>query len=246
MTASQTDNKLEKLYRDCRDLARYIAHARREVAAMRPHELKSEKLPQAGQELDTIVKETEAATNSIMAAAEAIMGVDSSDIAAYKIVVETECMKIFEACSFQDITGQRIQKVVQTLVHIEHRLEKLRKAFGADLADSAPAPGELPTGDAALLHGPQLHGQGVDQASVDAMFVPPAARAPAAAPAKPNGAAKPQTAAAPAKPDGAAKPQAAAAPAKPNGAAKPQAAAAPAASGAVAKTSQTDIDAMFD
>ena len=33
-------------------------------------------------------------------------------------------MVVFEACSFQDITGQRIAKVVETLQHIEERVSR--------------------------------------------------------------------------------------------------------------------------
>jgi chemotaxis protein CheZ len=168
------------LYRDCQDLARYIARARGEIARLRPHELKTDRLPRAGRELDTIVRETESATNEIMAAAEEIMAADSSDPDAFKSLVDTNCLRIFEACSFQDITGQRIRKVVSTLTHIEDRLEGLLRIMGPDVHD-APTDGQ-PVGDAKLLHGPQLHGEGIAQATVDEIMA--AARAePASAPA---------------------------------------------------------------
>jgi chemotaxis protein CheZ len=183
------DTKLESLVRDCQDLARYIAHARSEVAAIRPNDLKVEKLPRAGEELDTIVKETENATNEIMTAAEAIMGSPEAEAAAYKQAVESQCMRIIEACSFQDITGQRIRKVVGTLKHIEERLERLQKVWGPDLKDASAAPDEQPQGDKALMNGPQLHGKGVSQSAVDAMFADSPAKpaAPAAKPAAPAG-----------------------------------------------------------
>jgi chemotaxis protein CheZ len=191
MAATAPANKLEALQRDCQDLARYIAKARQEVAQMRPHDLKAEKLPRAGQELDTIVKETEAATNEIMTAAEAIMAADAKDPVKYKTSVEANCMRVIEACSFQDITGQRIRKVVQTLSHIELQVERLQKVLGSDVSDAPPSGADARTGDAALLHGPQLHGQGVSQSVVDDMFAAPApAKAAAPAAAKPA-AAKP-------------------------------------------------------
>ena len=166
------DPRVTALYKDCRDLALYIAEARREIAEMRPEEMKKVKLPRAGQELEAIVKATEEATHTIMTAAEEIMAADVSVPAAYKTAVEDGCMRIFEACSFQDITGQRITKVVNTLTYIEERLNGLQKAWGPDLGD---APGAAPeaTGDAALLNGPSLAGEGVDQNDVDAMFEAP-------------------------------------------------------------------------
>ncbi len=169
------------MYRDCQDLARYIARARGEIARLRPHELKTDRLPRAGRELDTIVRETESATNEIMAAAEEIMAADSSDPDAFKSLVDTNCLRIFEACSFQDITGQRIRKVVSTLTHIEDRLEGLLRIMGPDVHD-APTDGQ-PAGDAKLLHGPQLHGEGIAQATVDEIMA--AARAEPASPPAP-------------------------------------------------------------
>ena len=221
MGKTAADTKLEAVYRDCQDLARYIARARNEVAAIQPHDLKAEKLPRAGQELDTIVKETETATNEIMTAAEAIMAADAKDPAKYKTAVEGLCMRVIEACSFQDITGQRIRKVVTTLQHIEQRLDRLQKVWGPDLKDAAMDPAAQPQGDAALLHGPQLHGQGVNQSTVDAMF----ADAPKVAP-------------------GPGKTAAAQKPAAPVKAAAPAQAAAPPPAAAASK--QSDIDKMFD
>jgi len=182
------DPRVATLYRDCRDLARYIAEARREISQLRPDELKRIKLPRAGLELEAIVKATEDATHTIMTAAEEIMAADAGDANAYKGTVEGACMRIFEACSFQDITGQRITKVVNTLTYIEERLNGLQKAWGPDLGDDPNATEEEKTGDAALLHGPSLAGEGVDQSEVDALLKGGAKSAVA------NGAAKPSQA----------------------------------------------------
>ena len=182
--AATTDPRVAKLYRDCQDLAKYIALARREIAEMRPEEMKQVKLPRAGLELEAIVQATEEATGNIMTAAEEIMAADNSQPETYKAAVDAACMRIFEACSFQDITGQRITKVVHTLTYIEERLNKLQMAWGPDLADAAPPPDNGPKGDAALLHGPALAGEGVNQAQVDAMLNE------APKPAKPNGSGK--------------------------------------------------------
>lgn len=163
MAADVPDSKIAALYRDCQDLAKYISGARREIAQMRPNHLKAEQIPRAGQELDAIVQATETATNTIMEAAEEIMaaGVNSEP-------VNDAVMRIFEACSFQDITGQRITKVVKTLQHIEERLDALQRAWGPDLGYEEPPPEE--DEEAALLNGPQLDGEGVSQDDVDALF----------------------------------------------------------------------------
>ena len=79
-------------------------------------------------------------------------------------------MEIFEACSFQDITGQRISKVVSTLEYIETYLDKLTSAWGHEGNEPSEEPVEELDEEAALLNGPALVGEGVDQDYVDDMF----------------------------------------------------------------------------
>ena len=101
------------VYRELREIAGYIQSMKEEIGALQVHDLKETRIPAAGQELDAIVKATEAATNTIMTAAEEIMAADASDPDAYKAFVDERMMAVFEACSFQDITGQRVAKVVR-------------------------------------------------------------------------------------------------------------------------------------
>jgi chemotaxis protein CheZ len=108
-----------------------------------------------------------------MEGAEAVMAADASDPAAYKALVEEKMMVIFEACSFQDITGQRIAKVVETLQHIEERVSRFAKVVQAKDLDGFLTEQERERAarkEKYLLHGPQLAGHGVDQAKVDEMF----------------------------------------------------------------------------
>lgn len=155
-----------QIYREFRELASYIEDAKSEITQLRPGDLKQEKLPRAGQELDAIVQATEEATNTIMEAAESLMAIESEDPDQIKGEVMDKCMAIFEACSFQDITGQRISKVVTTLTHIEDRLSQLQHVWwsGDDSGSDDAASGEE-----ALLNGPALAGEGIDQSYVDAV-----------------------------------------------------------------------------
>ena len=154
-----------QIYREFRELATYIEDAKSEIGRLQPGNLKQEKLPRAGMELDAIVKSTEEATNTIMEAAESLMAIESRDADEIKSQVMDRCMAIFEACSFQDITGQRISKVVDTLTHIEDRLAQLQHTWwsGDEEENSEVVSG----GDAELLSGPALEGEGVDQSFID-------------------------------------------------------------------------------
>jgi chemotaxis protein CheZ len=145
-------------------------------------------LPKATDELDTIVQATAEATKRIMDAAEKVSGVASelSDPQASDLM--NAVTSIYEACSFQDITGQRIAKVVTTLKVIVQRIERMvaslnGKPVEADGADQVPngwvtgqsaqAGIDALFGDASkdlLLHGPAAKGQGTSQADIDALF----------------------------------------------------------------------------
>jgi chemotaxis protein CheZ len=151
------------LLNEVRALSKVIAKARGEIAEIRPNDLKLEKLPRAGKELEAIVKQTEAATGTIMDAAEAIMSANPA-----QELIE-HCTRIIEACAFQDLTGQRITKVVSTLTTVENRLQALETAWGG-VSDSHAAEARDREDDAQYLNGPALEGEGHDQAAIDALF----------------------------------------------------------------------------
>ena len=150
------------IYTEFRSLSEYITKARSEISHIMPSDAVDDKIPRAGKELEAIVRSTEEATNTIMEAAETLMSLEMEDPNEYHAQVMDEVMKIFEACSFQDITGQRISKVVETLTYIETRLNSLAETMGLD---GDPVNDEDLTEDELLerrrreeniLHGPQL------------------------------------------------------------------------------------------
>jgi chemotaxis protein CheZ len=161
------------IYRELREIADYIAAMKQEIGALQVNEMRESRIPAAGQELTAIVKATEAATNTIMECAETLMATDASDLDAFKALVDAKMLDIFEACSFQDITGQRIAKVVETLQHIEARVARF-----AEVVQTKDLDNFITTEERAretrkqklLLNGPQLEGEGVSQNEVDQLF----------------------------------------------------------------------------
>ena len=171
------------MYREIQELSDHIDKAKRDIARAQPNEIKSERIPRAGKELGAIVESTEDATHAIMEAAEEIMATGSNDgDGGDRAVIEGACMRIFEACSFQDVTGQRIAKVFNTLAFIDERLDTLLGAWGG-VADAEPA-GDGGDDDP-LLSGPALEGEGISQGDVDLMFDESAATPPDDAPSSP-------------------------------------------------------------
>jgi chemotaxis protein CheZ len=81
-------------------------------------------------------------------------------------------MRIFEACNFQDLTGQRIAKVLATLKFIEERVAHMVEIWGGMDALKTYTDGTNDSNRDPLLHGPKLDGDHdhVSQDDVDALF----------------------------------------------------------------------------
>ncbi len=169
-----------RVYGALEGLARYIHRARAEIAALRPDDIRTSHIPAATDELDAVVGATEAATNAIMDACDGLTAVTATLPADQAAAVSEQVTKIFEACNFQDLTGQRITKVVRTLAHIEQRIEALIAAFGEGATVSGPAPGASKppprTADRSadpetdLLNGPAAPGEAIDQDEIDRLL----------------------------------------------------------------------------
>ena len=162
-----------QIYEEISHLAKTIENARTEIAALRPDELKQKDLPTATDELDAVVGATEDATNLILTTCEDLLNKFASKLPGENQAELTDYVtKIFEACNFQDITGQRITKVVKTLKTIEERVARLLATFGPEIAEIRKHGGDTDsrTGDHALLNGPQLPTHAIGQDDIDALL----------------------------------------------------------------------------
>lgn len=158
------------VHTELKDIADYIARTRAEIAALRPNELHRLHIPAARNELAAVVQLTEAATHSIMERAEAVMSAEISDLAAYKAFVNARLVAVVEACSFQDISGQRIAKVAEMLGQIEERIARFAMATRVSDAEGLNSEHEAAaTGRShrLMLNGPAAKGEGNGQVDID-------------------------------------------------------------------------------
>jgi chemotaxis protein CheZ len=139
-----------------------------EIASIRHPKATEDRLNAASLELDAIVQATEKATNGILGLAEKIADEAAKVSGAEKIAELAE--ELFTECAFQDITGQRVGKVITTLTFVDERIGSIIDLFG-DEFHNVPVPDHGPAdADANLLNGPQLNKPGVSQSDIDAMF----------------------------------------------------------------------------
>jgi chemotaxis protein CheZ len=135
--------------------------------------IEAEHLTRIAHELAAVTTGTDQATKKILAAAEEIDQLANNLAAALKGKIEQglaqdisdHVIRIFEACNFQDLIGQRVSKVTAVLKIIEDHV-----ACALDEIKNAPARNG---GDAAAyLHGPRLdidRGH-ASQGEIDSMF----------------------------------------------------------------------------
>ena len=106
-------------------LSHELAQAHERIASLVA--LPAEAGRNSGVELEAVVMATESAANIILEAAEAIhdwiMGGQRDAAGLEDLAAKVNA--IFEACSFQDVTGQRIRRAIQHLQQVETMLERL-------------------------------------------------------------------------------------------------------------------------
>lgn len=163
---------------ELRALANSIQETKREIAQLRTNNHESDRLIAVAGELDAIVGSTEAATDGILDAAEKIdtiahnLKAHGGDNYATQMGEDlNECvMIIFEHCNFQDITGQRTTKVVNTLKFVEDRIDKMIDIWGRDAFEEILGDDTENEDDARLLNGPALGDAGISQNEIDKLF----------------------------------------------------------------------------
>ncbi|WP_333822201.1 protein phosphatase CheZ [Pinisolibacter sp.] len=157
-----------------------INRTKREIATLHVSGCNGQELSRVTNELDAVVDGTEHATESILAAAE-VIDERAGNLAA-KLKgddqglandIQDQIVQIFEACNFQDLTGQRITKVVGALRFVEERIIKMMEIWGGvESFKEIEVELEHRLGDQALLNGPSLGSDNgiASQDDIDALF----------------------------------------------------------------------------
>ncbi len=159
-------------------LFQYVSRVRHEIAAISRPTDEDNDLLSMGDQLDAIVGATEEATNTIMESVEnsteLLYSIRNDVTDEQKAVIDKSIEwsnNVFEACSFQDITGQRVSKVMKSIIYVEQRVNALIGVWGKDELDKIEVMiGNEKSEDEKLLNGPQLKGQGISQTDIDTLF----------------------------------------------------------------------------
>jgi len=159
-----------------------INQTKHEIATLHVTGFEGPEMARVTHELDAVVNGTAQATDRILSAAEFIDQTANTLSAALKTEhemalahdIRERVVQVFEACNFQDLTGQRINKVVATLKFIEHHIVRMMDIWGGIKSFKALEPEAMAEreGDKSLLNGPRLETDvgHASQDEIDALF----------------------------------------------------------------------------
>ena len=157
----------------------YVQRVRLEIAALNRDGDGKDKFETMGEQLDGIVEATMDATEIIMGAVES----NANTVHELRDLItdekQTELLDrllerqnaVFEACAFQDLTGQRITKIIKSVSYVEERVCALREIWGYEEIEQAESElVDTRTDDEKMLHGPQSKAQAISQDEIDKLF----------------------------------------------------------------------------
>lgn len=181
-TCQRDLREAQKIKDELQQIHDAIANTKREIATLYRGEYQGVKISRMTNELGAIVEGTEQATENILHAAEQIDS-DASDLVAalrqsgnqsLASDIQDQVVKIFEACNFQDLTGQRISKVLTAFSFIEERVDRMMEIWGglSSFNEIELDPSCTRDENEALLNGPALEEDDnvASQDDIDALF----------------------------------------------------------------------------
>lgn len=147
---------LRELHDEVAAIADYVAEIRQAIQGLRAPELAGDRLPGMRNDLTAVRDTTRLAADRILDMAEDLLTQATAGQldAAY---IEARMLELMEACSFQDLSGQRIQRMQDMLNAVEDRLSHFveRVRAGNAMLDETDAEERLKRrNEVRLTHGP--------------------------------------------------------------------------------------------
>jgi len=172
--------EIRKLKIELDVIADAIKQTRTEIVSLQDQGFDSSRVARVIKEIDAVFDDTSAATNGILKAAEEI---DDSVSALLTVLkngheqglaqdIQDRTTAIFEACSFHDLTGQRIAKVGTTLKMVEDHLARMMEIWSVIERFNVDVAHLTATDLDNLLNGPKIAGDNghSTQDDIDKLF----------------------------------------------------------------------------
>jgi chemotaxis protein CheZ len=119
-------------------------------------------------DLGDVLKVLDGATNSILDQTDHINTLLTKD-SLDKVAISEAVMKICESCNFQDLTGQRLTRIMQNLARFENSVSAILNAIiGKDIKNRADK--KLEYANDSLMNGPEFLEEAPKQKNIDDIF----------------------------------------------------------------------------
>jgi chemotaxis regulatin CheY-phosphate phosphatase CheZ len=170
----RTAQSLDRIRFELFEMAKAITRTKAEIAAIKPDIRGAGKFGEMTAELDSLMQTTEMATSDILAAAEQIQGI-AWTLREHGIdpevcdLIHAKATDVYTACSVQDLTGQRIAKLIQVLRYLEGRINAMIDIWGFEGEPSGKQAARPDAAPAALMGPAKIR---LDQLGVDLMMAP--------------------------------------------------------------------------
>jgi chemotaxis protein CheZ len=152
-------------------VAHYITDLRAAINGLGVLDITDRKLNAVQADINDVIMHTRSATDTVLETAEHVLDTRETG-AAYRELVEERMLKLMEACSFQDLTGQRLSRVAETLNAMEERLKRFAQLVKPQTKGHEPGIQERQRNDWRqdnLVHGPGGAGT-MDQDMIDRLL----------------------------------------------------------------------------
>ena len=156
----------------------YVQRVRMEIASLNQSEDGEDKFATMGEQLDGVIEATKDTSDAIMeaieknneAVAKLKESLDDPELVGLVDAIENGNNAVFEACAFQNITGQRVTKIIKSVSYVEERVAALRDIWGNDALENVERVVEELTDDEKLLNSPQSKADAISQEEIDKLF----------------------------------------------------------------------------
>jgi chemotaxis protein CheZ len=171
VTVTTAGDDYSELAREVDMIALYIHDLRAAINGLGVLDITDKKLSAVQADINVVIVQTRTATDTVLETAENLLASDVTG-SAYHDLVNDQMIRLMEACTFQDITGQRLSRVAETLNAMEERLKRFAGIVKPRHADEVAGPDEARRQawrQRNLVHGPG-GAEVVDQSMIDRLM----------------------------------------------------------------------------
>lgn len=164
------------LYNEFISIESDLEHLFSDIDKLKPYKMVKKDIPSASSELAEVIKQTEQATNTILDSLEQIQMISGSmEDKETAQMIDSLCLGMMESCNFQDLSGQRIKKVITIFANIEKFINSSLKHLNIPKNEDDLREENLFTEfekkkGRHLLNGPQTQAEAPDQKAIDDIF----------------------------------------------------------------------------